>query len=180
MSANNLRELLIEELKDIYDAEHRITKALPKMAEAADSEELASAFRKHLKQTEEHVRRLEQVFETLDEKAARKECKAMVGLLAEGKELMDEDDPNVKDAALIAAAQKVEHYEMASYGCVRTWAELLGEDEARRLLQTTLDEEGATDKKLTEIAGSLNIEAIENEDEEMARVKSPSRKSSGR
>ena len=171
---DSLRELFIDQLKDIYDAEQRITKALPKMAQAADSEELASGFEEHLKETEEHVRRLEEVFEAIDESPSRKTCKAMVGLLEEGQDVIDEDgSPETKDAGLIAAAQKVEHYEMAVYGCLRTWAELLGEDEPVRLLQATLDEEGTTDKKLTEIAQSLNVEAveeneneIENEDEE--------------
>jgi len=166
--ADSLRELFHEELKDIYDAEQRITKALPKMAKVADSEELVSAFEEHLSETEEHIRRLEEVFDSIEESPAKKTCKAMVGLLEEGQELMDEDtdSPALKDAALIAAAQKVEHYEIATYGCLRTWAELLGEDEAVRLLQITLDEEGATDKKLTEIAQSLNVEAIEQSDEE--------------
>ena len=169
MSASNLRELLIEELKDIYDAEQRITKALPKMAKAADSEELKTAFQEHLRQTEQQIKRLEQVFDELDETAKRKECKAMVGLLEEGEELMEEEDSpsHVLDAGLITAAQKVEHYEMAAYGSLRTWADLLGESKVVNLLQTTLDEEGQTDKKLTEIAQSLNIEAMQGEDEDM-------------
>jgi len=169
MSASNLRELLIEELKDIYDAEQRITKALPKMAKAADSQELKTAFQEHLRQTEQQIKRLEQVFDELDEPAKRKECKAMVGLLEEGEELMDEEDnpSDVLDAGLITAAQKVEHYEMAAYGSLRTWADLLGESKVVNLLQTTLDEEGETDKKLTEIAQSLNIEAMQGEDMEM-------------
>ena len=164
---DTFRELFLDELKDIYDAEHRITKALPKMAQAASSEELISAFEDHLLQTKEHVQRLEEVFESMDESPARKTCKATVGLLEEGQEIIDDDDfsPEVKDAALIAAAQKVEHYEMATYGCLRTWAELLDEDDCVHLLQTTLDEEGAADKKLTEIAMSLNVEAAEETDE---------------
>ena len=166
-----LRELFIEELKDIYDAEQRITKALPKMAQAADSEELSAALEEHLRETEEQVTRLEQILESLDETPGRKTCKAMMGLLEEGKELMGEDfPPEVMDAGIIAAAQKVEHYEMATYGCLRTWAKLLGEDEAYRLLQQTLDEEGNADKKLTKISESLNVEATspdgEEEDEE--------------
>jgi ferritin-like metal-binding protein YciE len=165
---DTLRELFLEELKDIYDAEQRITKALPKMAKAADSEELVSAFKEHLSETEEHVRRLEEVFDSIEQSPAKKTCKAMVGLLEEGQEIIDDEgeSPAVNDASLIAAAQKVEHYEMATYGCLRTWAEMLGEDEAVRLLQITLDEEGATDKKLTEIAQSLNVEAAEQGDEE--------------
>jgi ferritin-like metal-binding protein YciE len=171
MSAENLRELLIEQMKDIYDAEQRITKALPKMVKAADSDELRQALEGHLRETQEQVRRLEQAFEIFDESPKRKECKAMVGLLAEGAELMDEDNPpDVMDASLIAAAQKVEHYEIATYGCLRTWADLLGEDEAVRLFQLTLDEEGDTDKKLTDIAQSLNVEAMAGESEEEEKV----------
>jgi len=136
------------------------------MAKAASSEELRTAFEDHLKQTEEHVSRIEQVLEAIDEPARRKPCKAIVGLLEEGEELMNEDDESVRDAALIAAAQKVEHYEMATYGCLRTWADLLGEDEASHLLQTTLNEEGATDHRLSEIAESLNLEAMENDGSE--------------
>ena len=166
MSADNLRELLVDNMKDVYDAEHRITKALPKMAKATDSSQLRMAFETHLRETEEQIRRLEQAFDLIDETAKKKECKAMVGLLEEGEEAMDQDDPNVRDAAMIAAAQKVEHYEMAAYGCLRTWAELLGEDEAVRLFQTTLDEEGETDKKLTALAQSLNVEAMEGEGED--------------
>jgi len=179
-----LRDLFIDQVKDIYDAEHRITKALPKMVQAADSEELVSAFEDHLKETEEHIRRLEEVFEAMDESPARKTCKAMVGLLEEGQDVIDDiESADVKDAALIAAAQKVEHYEMATYGCLRTWADLLDEDESVRLLQTTLDEEGSADQKLTEIAQSLNVEAAEEtdedeEDKEPATV-SPGRRTSG-
>jgi ferritin-like metal-binding protein YciE len=163
MAVHTLRELFTDQLRDAYDAEHRLTRALPKMAKAATSEELRAAFEDHLKQTEEHVSRLEQVLESMDEPTKRKPCKAIVGLLEEGEELMNEDDENVRDAALIAAAQKVEHYEMATYGCLRTWADLLGEDEASRLLQTTLNEEGAADHKLSEIAESLNLDAMEND-----------------
>jgi ferritin-like metal-binding protein YciE len=168
MALENLRDLFLEQLKDIYDAEHRITKALPKMARDATSEELSSAFEDHLSQTQEHVTRLEQIFKIVGESASKKTCKAAVGLLQEGEELMNEDAPeSVKDAALIAAAQKVEHYEMATYGCLRDWAQLLGLGEAADLLQETLDEEGETDKKLTEIAQSLNVEAIDGEAEGM-------------
>lgn len=179
-----LRELFIEELKDIYDAEQRITKALPKMAQAADSEELSTALEEHLRETEEQVTRLEQILESLDETPGRKTCKAMMGLLEEGKELMGEDfPPEVMDAGIIAAAQKVEHYEMATYGCLRTWAKLLGEDEAYRLLQKTLDEEGDADKKLTQIAESLNVEATspdgEEEEDEEKHVVAQGRRSTG-
>lgn len=160
MATEALRELFVEELKDIYDAEHRISQALPKLARAAHSYELISAFEDHLNQTREQVNRLEQVLDALEEPLARKTCKAMVGLIAESEELMKiNGTPGVRDAALIAAAQKVEHYEMATYGCLRTWAHLLNEDEAERLLQATLDEEGETDKRLTEIAESLTLGA---------------------
>jgi len=184
MAVHTLRELFTDQLHDVYDAEHRLTRALPKMAKAASSDDLRQAFEEHLRQTEEHVTRLEQVLEAMDEPVNRKPCKAIVGLLEEGEELMNEEDENVRDAALIAAAQKVEHYEMATYGCLRTWADLLGEDEASRILQTTLNEEGAADHKLSEIAESLNIEAMENDgmgmeegEEETAKV--PAKRGNG-
>jgi len=167
MSLDNLQDLFLEQLKDVYDAEQRITKALPKMAREASSEELSSAFEEHLAQTQEHVTRLERVFRILGESPSKKTCKAMVGLLEEGEEIMKEDAPeSVLDAGLIGAAQKVEHYEMATYGCLRDWAQLLGLSEAADVLQQTLDEEGETDKRLTEIAQSLNVEAIEGEEDE--------------
>ncbi len=168
MALENLRDLFLEQLKDIYDAEHRITKALPKMARDATSEELSTAFESHLDQTKEHVVRLERVFRIVGESPSKKTCKATVGLLQEGEELMNEEAPDsVKDAALIAAAQKVEHYEMATYGCLRDWAQLLGLGEAAELFQDTLDEERETDKRLTEIAQSLNVEAIDGEAEDL-------------
>jgi ferritin-like metal-binding protein YciE len=167
MSMENLQELFLEQLKDVYDAEQRITKALPKMAREATSEELSTAFEEHLEQTQEHVKRLERVFEIIGESPGKKTCKAMVGLLEEGEEIMKEDAPeSVLDAGIISAAQKVEHYEMATYGCLRDWAQLLGLSEAVDVLQETLDEEGETDKRLTEIAQSLNVEALSGEDEE--------------
>lgn len=179
MSGNTLEDLFIEELHDIYDAEKRITKALPKMAKAATSEELAAAFEDHLAETEEQITRLEQVFESIGIKPGRKKCEAMEGLLEEGKEMIESDrEGAVKDAGLISAAQKVEHYEMAGYGCVRTWATLLELSEAADLLQQTLDEEGAADEKLTEIAQSLNLEAAEeSDDEESDGEQSPRRTS---
>ncbi len=152
---DSLQDLLVEELQDLYDAEQQLTEALPKMAKAAKNAQLQKAFNAHLTETEEHVRRLEQAFEALGEKAKRKTCKAMKGLVAEGSEVIEEDAvPEVKDAALIAAAQRVEHYEMAGYGAARTFAKTLGENEVAELLQTTLDEEGEADKKLTKIAES--------------------------
>lgn len=151
----SLQDLLVEELQDLYDAEQQLTKALPKMAKAASNTQLQKAFTAHLTETEEHVHRLEQAFEALGEKAKRKTCKAMQGLVAEGAEVIEEDaDPDVKDAALIAAAQRVEHYEIAGYGSARTFAQKLGQGEVAKLLQKTLDEEGAADKKLTKIAES--------------------------
>src|SRR5437016_8769757 len=161
MKLETLNELLIEQLQDLYSAENQIIEALPKMAEAASSPELKRAFQEHLRQTEGQVERLEQCFEQLDTEAEGNECKGMKGLLEEGEDLMDEDaEPEVLDAGLIAAAQRVEHYEIAGYGCARTYAELLGDSEGAKLLQQTLDEEGATDKKLTELAKTLiNVKA---------------------
>jgi ferritin-like metal-binding protein YciE len=150
---NSLEDLLVEQLQDLYDAEHQITKALPKMAKAAASSELQQAFQMHLQQTENHIKRLEQVFDMLGQKAKGKTCEAMKGLIKEGDELMSENaTAEVLDAGLIASAQRVEHYEMAGYGSVRTWAQQLGKQEAAKLLQQTLDEEGATDHKLTQLA----------------------------
>jgi ferritin-like metal-binding protein YciE len=163
MALQTLEDLFLHDLKDLYNAEQQILKALPRMAKKASSPELRRAFEQHLKQTEVQVQRLERVFDTLDEKAKGKSCKGMQGLIEEGKELMSEDiEDDVLDAALIAAAQKVEHYEIAAYGTARTYAEMLGNREAARLLQQTLDEEGETDKKLTKLAESIvNVEAVE-------------------
>lgn len=156
-----LRELLVLELRDLYSAEKQLVAALPKMARAASSMELKEAFEKHLGQTEEHVSRLEQVFEALGLSARAKKCEAMAGLIDEGSQFIKdkESDQAVRDAALIGAAQKVEHYEIASYGTVRTWAQLLGEKSAAKLLQQTLDEEAATDETLTGIAEQINLQA---------------------
>jgi ferritin-like metal-binding protein YciE len=165
MQTSTLRELYIEELKDLYSAENQLLKALPKMAKAASSPALKQGFEKHLAETEGQVERLETIFEALGKSPKGKKCKAMEGLIEEAKELLEEDmDEDVLDAALIAAAQRVEHYEIAGYGCVRTYAGLLGETEAQDLLQETLDEEGATDKALTKLSEKINVEA-ENEDE---------------
>ncbi|HWG45545.1 MAG TPA: ferritin-like domain-containing protein [Gemmataceae bacterium] len=150
---NTFDELFVEQLQDLYDAEQRLTKALPKMAEAAHSPALKSAFEEHLRQTHNHVTRLEQVFKSIGQSAQSKTCAAMKGLVEEGSEVISANgDPNVKDAALIAAAQRVEHYEIAGYGTVRTFAQRLGKSEAARLLQETLNEEAETDKKLTGLA----------------------------
>ena len=160
MEMEDLKDLYIEELKDLYSAENQIIKALPKMIKAASSEELKAGFEEHLEQTKNQVTRLEKIFEGLDASPKGKKCKGMEGLLEEGKELMEEDaEPDVLDAGLIAAAQHVEHYEIAGYGCVRTYAELLGDKQAVKLLQQTLDEEKETDQKLSELARSINVEA---------------------
>jgi ferritin-like metal-binding protein YciE len=165
---DDLRDLLIHELEDLYDAEHRITKALPKMRKAAGSEELKEAFDAHLQETEGQIQRLEQCFELLGEDAKRKKCHGIIGLIEEGQEEMEEDaNQAVLDAALIGAAQKVEHYEIASYGTARTHAQLLGNDRVAALLQDTLDEEGATDQKLTALAeAGINEAAADGEDGE--------------
>ena len=172
MKAHSLRELFIEELRDLYDAENQLTKALPKMAENSSSSELRQAFEEHLEQTRNHVSRLEKIFADLGEKAKAEKCKGMEGLIKEGSDLLKEDDfdPEVKDAAIIGAAQRVEHYEIAGYGTVRTFAELLGEDEAVSLLEETLDEEKEADQKLTELAEQINLDASEGEDVEEKEI----------
>jgi ferritin-like metal-binding protein YciE len=155
MALQNLHDLFVHELKDLYSAENQILKALPKMVDAATSEELAQAFAHHLHETEGHVTRIETIFRDLDGSPRGKKCAGMEGLLKEGKEAMQEEAAEwVMDAALIGAAQRVEHYEMAGYGTARDHAEKLGLYQAAQLLQQTLDEEGAADKKLTEIAES--------------------------
>ena len=161
MEMESLQELLVEEMRDIYSAEKQITKAMPKMIKKASNPQLKKAFETHLRETEGQVQRLEKIFEKLGKKPTGKKCAAMEGLIEEGKEMMGEDmDDDVMDAALISAAQKVEHYEIASYGTVRTYAKLLGNKDAARLLQQTLDEEGKTDKLLTKLAeSSINVEA---------------------
>jgi len=177
MQLSSLEDLFIDELKDLYSAETQLTKALPKMAKAASSKELKAGFEKHLKQTEGHVERLEQICEELEVSPKGKKCKAMEGLIEEGSEVIDEDaEPEVKDAALIAAAQRVEHYEIAGYGCVRTYAKLLGYNSAMKLLQQTLDEEGDTDKTLTKLAETINVEAEEPDDEDEAPAKAKKKK----
>ena len=161
MELETLKDLYIHELKDLHSAEKQLTKALPKMAKAATNESLADGFRLHLDQTEEHVTRLEQILESHKESIRGPKCKGMEGLIEEGSEMIEEDaEDEVRDAGLIAAAQRVEHYEIAGYGCARTYAEVLGDAKGAKLLQQTLDEEGATDKKLTELAKTLiNVRA---------------------
>lgn len=170
-SINSLRDLLIDELRDLHNAENQLIKALPKMAKAASHEELKEGFKTHLEETREHVDRLERCFKILGEKARGKKCHAMEGLVEEGKEAIEEDAPDaIRDAKLIGAAQRVEHYEIAAYGTARSFAQTLGETKVADLLQETLDEEGETDKKLTALAETINEEAnsadSEDEDEE--------------
>jgi ferritin-like metal-binding protein YciE len=160
MELNTLRDLYIEELNDLYSAENQLVKVLPKMAKAATAKTLKNGFEKHLTETKTHITRLNQVFKGLRTSPGGKKCKAMEALIAEGDEIISKDaEPEVRDAGLIAAAQRVEHYEMAGYGCVRTYAKLLGHKQAERTLQKTLNEEGATDKKLTRLAERINVKA---------------------
>jgi ferritin-like metal-binding protein YciE len=156
----SMRELLADEMRDLYDAEKQMVKALPKMAKTSSNEELRQALENHLEQTKGHVQRLEQAFQMLDEKARSQPCKAMKGLIEEGKETMGEDltDP-LMDSAIICAAQKVEHYEMAGYGTVSSWARSLGLDDVAELLEATLAEEKEADEKLTQVAGEVFNEA---------------------
>jgi ferritin-like metal-binding protein YciE len=167
MKDNTLRGLFVDELRDLYDAENRLVKALPKMAKTANSKELRSGFEEHLEQTKEHAERLKQILTSLGEKATAKKCLGMTGIVQEGEEMMGEDfEGSVMDAALISAAQRVEHYEIAAYGCVHVWAEVLGEDSAASLLEKTLGEEKEADEKLTELAGRINAQANSGSEED--------------
>ena len=161
MRIETLRDLYVEQLHDLYSAETQLVAALPKMAKAASNSQLQTAFKDHLKQTEGHVTRLEQIFQALGVKAKDQKCKGMEGLIIEGEEMIKmKGDKAAIDAGLIAAAQRVEHYEMAGYGCVRTYAQQLGDQTSMQLLQQTLDEEGKADKKLTQLAETMiNLEA---------------------
>jgi ferritin-like metal-binding protein YciE len=166
MSAENLQELFVEELRDIYDAEKQLVRALPKMAKATESEDLRAAFEEHLEITRAQVGRIEEVFKLLGMAARGKTCEGMKGLIEEGQEAMEEMEGTVLDAALIASAQKVEHYEIATYGTLATFAEVLGMEDAKDLLGQTLDEEKEADEKLTQIAMQINPEAEQGEGEE--------------
>jgi ferritin-like metal-binding protein YciE len=171
VAIESLNDLFIEQLQDLYDAERQLIKALPKMADAATSDELREGIEEHLEQTKGHAERIEKIFENLGEKAKAKKCKGMEGVIKEGSEVLDEDmDEDVRDAAIIAAAQRVEHYEIAGYGTARTYASLLGEREAASLLEETLNEEKETDAKLTELAEGINVAAEKGEDEEDEEV----------
>ena len=160
MAETGLRELYIDELKDLYSAENQLVKALPKLAKACSSDELRQGFTEHLEQTKGHVERLEQIFDMLGESPKGKKCAGMEGLIEEGSEVMEEDfEDSIMDAALIGAAQRVEHYEIAAYGTARAFAETLGETEHVSLLESTLQEEKETDEKLTELASQINQDA---------------------
>jgi ferritin-like metal-binding protein YciE len=179
MKKNDLHELYVEQLRDLYSAENQLVKALPKMAEAATTDELRTAFEEHLEQTQGHVQRLETIFENLGEKPAGEKCKGMEGLVKEGSEVMGEDfEGALMDAALIGAAQRVEHYEIAAYGTVAEFAKILGEDEHVSLLEETLQEEKDTDEKLTSLANEINPQANEEMEEEEEEPKI--RRKSGR
>ena len=177
MKMDSLRTLWIEEMRDLYSAENQLVKALPKMAKKATTPELKKAFENHLEETRTHVERLDEIFAKLGKKPTGKTCKGMKGLIEEGSEMMSEDGiDSVIDAGIIAAAQRVEHYEIAGYGVTRTFASLLGEDEAEDLLQETLDEEGAADEKLTEIAEGIVNEDAEDEEVKVGAGRSRSRR----
>jgi ferritin-like metal-binding protein YciE len=179
MPDQGLKELYVDELKDLYSAENQLVKALPKMAKAASSDELRQGFEKHLEQTKGHVQRLEKIFQALGESPKGKMCKGMQGLIEEGSEATEEDyEGNVMDAALIGAAQRVEHYEIAGYGTVRSMAETLGESNHVSLLEKTLEEEKDTDEKLTELAEQINTQANSGneQDEASSRDKKKSKR----
>jgi ferritin-like metal-binding protein YciE len=170
MSDNTLKTLFVDELRDLYSSENQLIKAIPKMAKAAESDELRSGFEEHLEQTKEHAKRIERILSALGEPVKGKKCKGMEGIVAEGAEVMDEDfEGALMDAALITAAQRVEHYEIAAYGSVVAFAQLLGETDAASTLQETLTEEKETDAKLTKLSKQINQQAnagsSENEDE---------------
>jgi ferritin-like metal-binding protein YciE len=161
MELNTLKDLYIHELKDLFSAEKQIVKALPKMAKAASNKQLVAGFQEHLEQTKEHAQRLEKILSSHQQTTRGPKCKGMEGVVAEGAEMIEEEaDDEVKDAGLIAAAQRVEHYEMAGYGTARTYAELLGDKEGAKLLAQTLEEERQTDQKLSQLANSaINVAA---------------------
>jgi ferritin-like metal-binding protein YciE len=180
--SGTLHDAFIDELRDTYDAERQITKALPKMIKACTSEELRTAFESHLEETRGQVERLEQVFELLDEKARGKHCDGMAGIIEEGKSVMEEEfDETTMDAVLIASAQRVEHYEMAAYGTLVAWARDMGHNDAAELLEQTLQEEKATDEKLTTIAeGGINQEAAQAAHPERAEATATTQKPAGK
>lgn len=167
MAEQTLKDLYLDELRDLYDAEKQLVKALPKMAAKAETEELRSGIEEHLEQTKKHAERIEQILESLGEAVKGKKCKGMTGIVSEGREILSGDyEGALLDSAIIGAAQRVEHYEIAAYGTVREFARLLGEDEAQSLLSQTLEEEKETDRKLTELASHVNSQALEGESAE--------------
>lgn len=176
MKESALKELYVDELRDLYNAENQLTKALPKMAKAATSDELRAGFEEHLEQTKGHVERLQEIFKELGEKPTGKKCKGMEGLVEEGEEMIEEQEGDALDAGLISAAQRVEHYEIAAYGSVRTYANLLGEEDAAELLEQTLTEEKQTDQKLTKLAEKINVRAAEEQQEEEEQHSRPKAK----
>jgi ferritin-like metal-binding protein YciE len=178
MTQKTLKELYVDELRDLYDSEQQLIKALPKMVKAANSDELSTGFEEHLQQTKEHARRLEQIFQAIGEPVKGKKCKGMQGIVAEGAEAISEGfEGPLMDAALIGAAQRVEHYEIAGYGTVHAFATELGEDEAASLLEQTLREEKETDQKLTELSTEINQQAAEPAGSGPSKVKEePKRK----
>jgi ferritin-like metal-binding protein YciE len=177
MAQNNLKSLYVDELRDLYSSEQQLIKAIPKMAKAANSDELRKGFEEHLEQTKGHATRLEQILTGLGEPVKGKKCKGMAGIVAEGGEMMSEDFQGaLMDAALISAAQRVEHYEIAAYGAVHAYATLMGESEAASLLQQTLDEEKETDQKLTELSEEINSEAFSSGAEAEAEGATPRHK----
>jgi ferritin-like metal-binding protein YciE len=178
MQSSSLRDLFVIELTDLYDAEHQLIKALPKLVKASSSESLRGAFAEHLEKTKEHAARIEQILADLDQPLKHEKCKGMQGLISEGNDLLKKKlNPDVQDAGIIAVAQRVEHYEIAAYGCARTYAELLHNRQAVDLLEQTLQEEKDADEKLTELAQQINVEAqspeegFEFEEEEQPRRK---------
>jgi len=175
MPGENLQTLYVNELRDLYSAEQQLVKALPKMAKNAESEDLSNAFTNHLEETKNHVTRLEEIFESLGENAKGKKCVGMEGIVNEGAEVLDEYEGPVLDAAMISAAQRVEHYEMAAYGSVCAYAELLGRTEDLGLLKETLEEEKRADEKLTELSETVNQEARSGEESEASEARTISR-----
>jgi ferritin-like metal-binding protein YciE len=181
MNQKTLKELYVDELRDLYDSEQQLIKALPKMVKAANSTDLSSGFEEHLEQTKEHARRLEQIFQALGEPVKGKKCKGMQGIVAEGGEAISEGfEGPLMDAALIGAAQRVEHYEIAGYGTVHAFATVLGEDEAASLLEQTLQEEKETDQKLTELSADINQQAAESAGPGPKMVKEESKRKSAK
>ncbi len=179
MKIESLRDLYLEQLQDLYNAEQQLIKALPKLAKAASSQDLKAAFEEHLDKTRQHAQRIETICEQMGEKAQGQKCKAMEGLVKEGGDVLDEDmEETIKDAAIIAAAQRVEHYEIAGYGCVCAYATRLGENDAAELLAQTLEEEKEADKTLSEIAEQLNLEAVQDHGENAKRT--PGSRTAGR